>query len=392
MLNRLKVIFENSRFLQLFIITACIQGGVIVSQFMVTPWIDPSVLGVIRSLETVIALVVLAGSLGMQSIAVRDTAEREEYNHQNSVLRRVFVLIGIASAIVIVTIFVVHTFLISTAISSYVLSTCGLVLITNLLRASTGFAQGVKATRNIYLILMIVSSGVVVLHVVLTRLYGIHGWIVARYTGELLCLLAVWWRLKVYVVPALDMRGLNLRDLISTARSGVTINASLFVRLFVDSLPVLMLTALHIKTEEIGYFGIAILSLVLGFLPLAIIAQRAIPDFVEVLNDKMVLKERYASLTAMMVKVSLGFAAMLIALSLLWLVVGRASYRPAAMYMIALALAMPLKAISLSCGTMLVALRVFDASLKINILEGVLVLGVLYVGVPTVSYTHLTLP
>lgn len=385
MLNRLISIFESSKLLQLVVITACIQGGVIISQFLITPWVDPSVVGVVRSLETIIALVVLAGSLGMQSIAIRDTAASQGTSHQNEVLRHVFLLVGIASGVVIAGIYVAHAFVLTSAISSYVFTTCGLVLLTNLLRVTTGFAQGAKAIHEIYFVLMLVTGVGIILHVVLTKLYGIQGWMVARYFGEFFCLAAVWWKLRTHIFLALDFRHVNGRELMTAAKSGVIVNASLFVRLLVDSLPVLMLTAYHVKTNEIGFFGIAILSLILGLLPLAIIAQRALPDLVEVINNKNDLRERYHSFSKSMLKISSAVALLLIFCSSIWLLCVGGVYKQTAMYIIVLALTLPFKAIALASGTILVALRVFSLSLKTNIVEGLLVLLILYVGIPVLG-------
>nr|WP_218166115.1 MULTISPECIES: hypothetical protein [unclassified Pseudomonas] len=377
--------FESSKLLQLIVITACIQGGVIISQFLITPWVDPSVVGVVRSLETIIALVVLAGSLGMQSIAIRDTAASHGTSRQSEVLRQVFLLVGIASGVVIAGIYVAHEFVLTSAISSYVFTTCGLVLLTNLLRVTTGFAQGAKAIREIYFVLMLVTGAGVILHVVLTKLYGIQGWMAARYLGEFFCLAAVWWKLRAHIFLALDFRQVNGRELMTTAKSGVIVNASLFVRLLVDSLPVLMLTAYHVKTDEIGFFGIAILSLILGLLPLAIIAQRALPELVEVIHDKSELRERYHAFSKSMLKISSTVALLLILCSCIWLVCVGGVYKQTAMYIIVLALTLPLKAMALACGTILVALRVFSLSLKTNIVEGLLVLLILYVGIPVLD-------
>nr|WP_218182584.1 hypothetical protein [Pseudomonas sp. C6002] len=377
--------FESSKLLQLIVITACIQGGVIISQFLITPWVDPSVVGVVRSLETIIALVVLAGSLGMQSIAIRDTAASHGTSRQSEVLRQVFLLVGIASGVVIAGIYVAHEFVLTSAISSYVFTTCGLVLLTNLLRVTTGFAQGAKAIREIYFVLMLVTGAGVILHVVLTKLYGIQGWMAARYLGEFFCLAAVWWKLRAHIFLALDFRQVNGRELMTTAKSGVIVNASLFVRLLVDSLPVLMLTAYHVKTDEIGFFGIAILSLILGLLPLAIIAQRALPELVEVIHDKSELRERYHAFSKSMLKISSTVALLLIFCSCIWLVCVGGVYKQTAMYIIVLALTLPLKAMALACGTILVALRVFSLSLKTNIVEGLLVLLILYVGIPVLD-------
>nr|WP_256351167.1 hypothetical protein [Pseudomonas sp. E6002] len=321
----------------------------------------------------------------MQSIAIRDTAASHGTSRQSEVLRQVFLLVGIASGVVIAGIYVAHEFVLTSAISSYVFTTCGLVLLTNLLRVTTGFAQGAKAIREIYFVLMLVTGAGVILHVVLTKLYGIQGWMAARYLGEFFCLAAVWWKLRAHIFLALDFRQVNGRELMTTAKSGVIVNASLFVRLLVDSLPVLMLTVYHVKTDEIGFFGIAILSLILGLLPLAIIAQRALPELVEVIHDKSELRERYHAFSKSMLKISSTVALLLILCSCIWLVCVGGVYKQTAMYIIVLALTLPLKAMALACGTILVALRVFSLSLKTNIVEGLLVLLILYVGIPVLD-------
>ncbi|ELQ15669.1 hypothetical protein A986_15621 [Pseudomonas fluorescens BRIP34879] len=321
----------------------------------------------------------------MQSIAIRDTAASHCTFGQSEVLRQVFLLVGIASGIVIAGIYVAHEFVLTSAISSYVFNTCGLVLLTNLLRVTTGFAQGAKAIREIYFVLMLVTGIGIILHVALTKLYGIQGWMVARYLGEFFCLAAVWWRLRAHIFLALDFRQINGRELMITAKSGLIVNASLFVRLLVDSLPVLMLTAYHVKTNEIGFFGIAILSLILGLLPLAIIAQRALPELVDVINNKVDLRESYYSFSKSMLKISSAVALLLIFCSSLWLFCVGGVYKQTAIYIILLAFALPLKAMALASGTILVALRVFSLSLKTNVIEGILVLLILYVGIPVLG-------
>ncbi|MDT3719478.1 hypothetical protein [Pseudomonas oryzihabitans] len=385
MLARLINIFDNSRLLPLFVVTICIQGGVVVSQFLIAPFVDPSLVGVVRSLETVIALVVLAGSLGMQSIAIRDTSACLEMSSQSVVLRQVFLLVGATSCIVILGIFIAHEFVITTAISYYVLTTSGLVLLTNLVRVTTGFAQGAKVINKIYLSLTLATGMGVILHVVLTRLYGVGGWIVARYITEITCLLVVWWRLRAYVVPAFKFSEVKRSDLASIAGSGLIINASLFVRLLVDSLPVLTLTAMRIRTDEIGFFGLAILSLLLGQLPLAIIAQRMIPDLVEVLDDKSLIYGKFRLLLKSMVLVSSAMTASLITGAAFWLIFVGGQYAPTAKYVLILAMSLPFKAIMLASGTMLVVLRVFHLSLKINMLEGLLVFAILYFLIPVLN-------
>ncbi|MBJ9975652.1 hypothetical protein IAE35_07605 [Pseudomonas sp. S75] len=385
MLARVVRTFQTSRLLQLFIVTACIQGGVIISQFLIAPFVEPGVVGVVRSLETVLALVVLGGSLGMQSIAIRDTAACEHRTTQQAVLRQVFLLVLLTSSFVMLGIYAVHKLILTTAISYYVFLTCGLVLVTNLLRVTTGFAQGVKAIHQVYLPLMFVTALGIVVHVVLTCYYGVQGWMAARYLTELSCLMAVWWRLRAYVVPALHLTRVKSSELRATGLSGLTINASLFVRLLVDSLPVLIMTALHVKTDEIGFFGLASLSLVLGLLPLAIIAQRAIPDLVEALQNPSALRGQFKALIKMMLLVSSAVAIALMGAAGGWLLLVGGKYETAAHYVLLLALSLPLKAVTLACGTMLVALRVFGLSLKVNILEGALVAVILYFGIPTVA-------
>jgi hypothetical protein len=86
-----------------------------------------------------------------------------------------------------------------------------------------------------------------------------------------------------------------------------------------------------------------------------------------------------------MLKISSTVALLLILCSCIWLVCVGGVYKQTAMYIIVLALTLPLKAMALACGTILVALRVFSLSLKTNIVEGLLVLLILYVGIPVLD-------
>lgn len=385
MLASLFNIFRHSRLLQLFIITGCIQGGVIISQFLITPWVAPSIVGGVRSLETLVALVVLAGGLGMQSIAIRDTAIAENHHRQTDVLRYIFLLVLVSSCVVVAGVFISYEFIFSSALVANLLTVCGLVFLTNLLRITTGFAQGAKAMGRIYLVLGIVTAFSVVLHVLLTKFYGLEGWMAARYLGELFCLAAVWWKLRDYVLPALNLAKVDRRTVVTTAVSGATINAGLFFRLFVDSLPILALTALHVTSEEVGFYGVAVLSIVFGLLPLAIIAQRSLPEFVGALDQKSELRIRFNALSSNMIKVSGVAAILLIGASVGWLLFVGGIYKVTALYIIVLALSLPMKAISLSCGTMLVALQVFGFGLKVCVVEGVIVLLILYFFIPLIG-------
>jgi len=368
--------------LHLFIVTACIQGGVIISQFLIAPIVGPSVVGEVRALETILALVVLAGSLGMQSIATRDTAACRDEAAQRRVLHQVFILVCLSASVVMVGIFLANRFMFHSALSASVYMACGVVLLTNLLRVTTGYAQGAKAISEIYVVLLLATGVGVALHVVLTKNYGIQGWVAARYITEVICLAGVWWRLRQHVFAALRMPGTERGQLWDRAFSGVTNNASLFVRLLVDSLPVLMLTALHARVEEIGFFGLANLSLVFGLLPLAILAQRAITDLVDVLDDKQVLVARFNGFLRSMLLISSAMAAALVIVALVWLFGVGGQYQETAKYVAILAVSLPLKAGGLACGTMLLALRVFGLSLKVNMLEGLLVLLILFFGIP----------
>ena len=92
-------------------------------------------------METIIALIVLAGSLGMQSIAVRESSEVDGLALQGAVLQRVYMLIGLTSFVTVLGVCVGYSLLPVSIIGGYVLQACGLVLLTNLIRASTAFAQ-----------------------------------------------------------------------------------------------------------------------------------------------------------------------------------------------------------------------------------------------------------
>ena len=232
---------------------------------------------------------------------------------------------------------------------------------------------------------MLATTAGVLMHVLLTRVYGVHGWVLARYFGEGLCLLVVGWKLRAYVASACDRRHFSWQKLLVMARSGVLVNASLFIRLIVDSLPILLLNYYTLPIDQVGYFGVAMLGLVAGILPVTIIAQRALPELVSAFEDKEKFRKNYALFVRTMLKVSSLTAVLLMLASLIWLFFSNGAYELTALYSLVLALSLPMKAMALCCGTMLLVLRVFGLSLKVNIVEGGVVLLALFSGVPLIG-------
>lgn len=382
MISRLLGLLEQSRFLQLFIVTACVQGAVLISQFLIAPFVEPAMVGMVRSLETVIALVVLAGSLGMQSIVIRDVAACTRPAEQAAVFAKVITLVCVTSLVVMLGIWLFDRLDAADQISMYVSMSCGLVLLTNLLRMATGFAQGARAMRTICIGLLLTSGLGVLAHVALTRLYGIQGWVVARYLTEFCCLLVVCWQLRSHLKPAWGRQHVRLGELAAFARSGAIINLGLFARLLVTSLPMLMLSWLYAGTDDVGMFGLAILMQTLGLLPLAIIAQKAVPDLVNELGDREGLRRKYRNLLKSMALVSLVAMLLTMSAALVWLLVIGGHYERSALYTVFLALGLPLRAIIAACSAMLVAMRSFAFNLQISIFEGALVATILAIGTP----------
>lgn len=106
--------------LPLFFTTVSIQGAVVLSQFVAAFIVTPNEIGVIRTIESAISVLVLLTGLGAQVIAVRDGAAETMVDLQAAVLRDTMGILMVGAGCLAVFLVRVDYFNFSgTAIGSY---------------------------------------------------------------------------------------------------------------------------------------------------------------------------------------------------------------------------------------------------------------------------------
>lgn len=364
---------EAEGFFPIFVLTACVQGTVIGTQLLVTFFLNPSEVGIVRSLESALSVMILVGSFGAQALSIRDVAIHRKISDQILVLRSIYLLVLVGAILIIVGVFTMRVVWQKSVMLDMLMLTSGMVFLTNAMRATTGFAQGAGLVNKIYLLLVPLSILAVVIQLAITSRWGISGWVIGRYLSEGVMLIGVAALLYKTIFPVEIKGPIDLLQLRKLGYNGILVNSALMLRVLTDSLPILILTVLKVPTDRIGFFGIAVLVMTTASLPLAIVAQRALPLMLMRNGHQETANTQTRDLVLLIIKLALGGSAVLTLGSLLlyWGVGGR--YELAFLLTAVLCWNLPLKGLALAYGTVLMVKRSYSISIWINIVEVTLV-------------------
>lgn len=364
---------EAEGLLPVFVLTACVQGQVIGSQLLITFFLTPSEIGVIRSLESALAVLILIGSFGAQALSIREVAAHIDKPDQLLILRHIYLLVVFGALMMVMGVFTIHASWQSSVILDLLVLSSGIVLFTNAIRATAGFTQGARIIKDFYLYLIPLSLSALAVQLFVAAYWSVSGWIVGRYLSEGIMLLGMAALLYKLDYSALKQGCISWVQLYRLGCNGVLVNLTLVLKVIADSLPILILTALKIPTEKIGFFGLAVLVVTTTLLPLSVVAQRALPLMVidDMHRGAVYHHDRY--LVKLNMKLALGGSLILTvaSLSLYWFVGG--DYALAFLLTAILCWSLPLKGLALAYGTVLMARRSYSVSILINSIEVLLV-------------------
>jgi O-antigen/teichoic acid export membrane protein len=349
------------------ILTACIQGGVMISQFLSAFYLSPGQVGVVRTVESVLSIIVLGTSVGAPTLAIREIAALHDGDERAALLGRLICMELIAGAVVVFCMTVLRVF-VDGEMWKYASMIAGVALLSNTIRVIAAFVQGIQTAAQ-YSVRIIAATVAAVGTVCLASWYGgIGGWVVGRYFGEGMVLISLLHGVRRYLF---DRRGVRRRMLPgwSVVSLGVTANLALFVRLLCDNLPILALAAAKVPTDQIGFFGLATLVLMGPNLILAVTMQVELPRVVSVLPDSNLVNVRFRGLVGRMLSITLLFLGVI---ALAWAVNReflRMTYTPTINALFIMSFILPLRAITLSIGTMFTALGKYRLSVYVNLVE-----------------------
>ncbi|MET3449192.1 hypothetical protein [Ralstonia sp. 1138] len=352
------------------ILTVCIQGGVLISQFLAAFFLVPSQVGVIRTIESILSIVVLGTSVGAPTLAIREIAALREARQKAVLLKRLICMELIAGSLVAAALLWTRGFW-SGEMMHYASMIAGVALLSNTIRVVAAFMQGTQTASLFSLRVVVLTCSSVGIVCLMARVFGVNGWVIGRYIGEATVLVGMLLAVRHYFG---DAGGFNC-DMLPTwhiVSLGVTANLALFFRLLCDNLPILALAAAKIPTDQIGFFGLASLMLMGPNLLLSVTAQVELPRLVAQLHTPVLLCERFGRLVRNMVALATAFLVLVFIawfINYKWLAL---SYTPTINALFIMILALPMRAATLSLGTLITALGKYRLFVYVNIVEAVI--------------------
>jgi O-antigen/teichoic acid export membrane protein len=358
------------------ILTACIQGGVMISQFLAAFYMTPNQLGIIRTVESVLSIVVLGTSVGAPTLAIREIAALKDDDERSALLARLICMELIVGVVVIIGMLLVRGF-VHGEMLRYASMIAGVALLSNTIRVIAAFVQGVQ-TAALFSVRVVILTLAAVSTVSVASWYGgIEGWVIGRYLGEGAVLVGLVHGVRHYL-SGTGRFGRQTLPSWHIIALGVTANLALFIRLLCDNLPILALAAAKIPTDQIGFFGLATLVMMGPNLILAVTMQVELPRVVSVLPNAKLVSERFRRLIGNMVSIALLFFGLIL---LVW-VVNREflhmTYTPTINALFIMSFVLPIRAVTLSIGTMFTALGKYRFSVYVNLVELAIVGGFAY--------------
>ncbi len=352
------------------ILTVCIQGGVLISQFLAAFFLAPSQVGVVRTIESILSILVLGTSVGAPTLAIREIAALQEGREQAQLLKRLICMELVAGGFVVATLLGARGFW-PGGMMHYASMIAGVALLSNTIRVIAAFMQGTQ-TASLFslriLALTCMSVGVVCL---MARAFGVDGWVAGRYFGEATVLAGM----LIAVRHCFGGTGGLSRDMLPTwhiVSLGVTANLALFFRLLCDNLPILALAAAKIPADQIGFFGLASLMLMGPNLLLSVTAQVELPRLVAQAHTPELLRERFDRLVRNMVSLATAF---IVLVSVAWFINHKwlgLTYTPTINALLIMVVALPMRAATLSLGTLITALGKYRVFVYVNIIEAII--------------------
>lgn len=349
------------------ILTACIQGGVLISQFLSAFFLTPNQLGVIRTIESILSIVVLGTSVGAPTLAIREIAALQGDVERAQLLKRLICMELMVGSLVVIVLLLMRSVL-SGAMVAHASMIAGVALLSNTIRVIAAFLQGTQTASTFSIRVVTLTFFAVGIVCLMSWSFGVEGWVIGRYIGESAVLIGMLLGVRHYLHGS---GGFNRHMLPnwSIISLGITANLALFVRLLCDNLPILALAAAKVPTDQIGFFGLASLVLMAPNLILAVTMQVELPRLVGQLHAPALVRERFGRLMRNMLSMAMLFFFLVVVawfINRQWL---RLAYTPTMNALFLMSFALPLRAITLSMGTAITALGKYRVSVYINIVE-----------------------
>jgi O-antigen/teichoic acid export membrane protein len=355
-----------------------IQGTAYVTQLVLARMLGPRDFGIVRSVEAVIAIVLVFGAAGMPSLAIKSIAEAGSTGERGRVLVRLLALAVGVSVATCAVVAALDWLVFDPVTARFTRLLVWVVPVSAVARTALNYHQGVKSVHRVSNVAAVMSVISLVATVILVARWAMPGWVVARYVAESLLAGTMLWT----VGDVLRARGTAGAEFAprTLLHLGMAIASSLLVRTGIDNIGVLGMGVAGVPKSDVGYFAIAaLLASALLLIPGAL-ANLSLPAVIEALRSRADAERTSGRLLAAAMALSLPPVAILL-WAAPWLArLFAPAYLPGVPIIRILLLAVPLRVTTSIAGAVLLATGRVHSTLVINVLTlavGTLSLGLL---------------
>lgn len=238
--------------------SVAVSGLTYLQQFVTARLLSPADFGVVRTIETMLAVLLLLGACGTPTLAIRLVPEAPAARHP-ALLRQLMGL-AMAGCAILALIMIAWSMLQPPAAIAEPLRIAIWALVFSAgARVVYNFQQGLLRVREVSWLLCCAAIIALVVTIALTAGRGLQGWAIGRVTGEFIILATLLWFVRATVRARTDAAsGHSLGTLI---HFGAAITLSFAFRSAVDGAGLWVLNARGADAAEIGYLGLATLLL-----------------------------------------------------------------------------------------------------------------------------------
>lgn len=370
----------NQQLFSIFAVIVAVQGVVVVAQLLVAFRVNPSDLGIIRWVESVFAIFLMLASWGMPPVLFRQAALYSDSAAHYLIFKRGAV-ISVSFSLLFITVAVFY-WLFSRYLKNldsraiWLCAMGGVLLPASTSRIGVAIIQGAQLT-SIYWRRLLLTSIISIFFLLLgVWIWGLIGWILARYVSEFLLVSIVFFGFYYSkgagsIATCRDV----LLDFSRLIHVGAIANVALLTRTIADNFPILLLGIFASNADELGYWGLTSLFVFAPQLLLSVYAQNLTPQLVRSFKEAElegveILKIARRSF----LRVGILAASLFCVISLLLTLLPGSRYMNAWSTIFVVGLFFPVRAVLAVNGAVLMALPNYRAALLINIIEVIVLL------------------
>jgi O-antigen/teichoic acid export membrane protein len=343
-----------------------VRGAGYVFQLVIAFIFTPVEFGVVRSIDAVLALLVILGSAGMPSLAVKCVAEVDGREVRGRLLARLLLIAAGAGFVAASVACASAAWVVNANTVPYFQRIVWLVPLAACARTALNYYQGSHQVRRYAVLSGSIAGAVLPLGLLAASVGGLTGWISARYAAEAVTVAAA-----LAPLAAMLRRGPLAPEYSfgRLVRVGGVLSLSLLVRTSLDNLGTLALIIMGVPTTEIGYYGVGNLA-VLGLLILpACVGNLALPKLARVSRDPEMLRQTFGRTVWTCVALTLPLSVAVIAVTPALVRHALPAYAASIPVIQVLLLSTLPRALIMASGTLLVAVDRGYTTLLFNLLS-----------------------